>query len=282
MKRAVKASLVTNGGPRSQSFPWCSSLPSLRRPRMEREGAQPRQKNRNRRRACLTAIRICRSVVAGHDIVPQTSSAVYAPPRRSGPPRPHRFRASISRGPLPRRRRSATKTTRRVLRPEHHWPDAPGRQRSSGRIVSNPQGCHHAGRGPTMAPHHPDRCRPHRDDVVPSYKGDAVGRWEGDTLVVDVTNFSDKNWLNHHGDVVVSLRRVAHGRNLSPPRQGPARNHHDGRGVEGAHRKVDGAKNHVDARAVRGTSWKRLVRTTRFQRSWMPRQNKTTAGNKVW
>src|SRR5882672_2458954 len=43
--------------------------------------------------------------------------------------------------------------------------------------------------------------RPHRDDVVPSYRGDAVGRWEGDTLVVDVTNFSEKNWLNHHGDV---------------------------------------------------------------------------------
>ncbi len=43
--------------------------------------------------------------------------------------------------------------------------------------------------------------RAHRDDVVPSYKGDAVGRWDGDTLVVDVTGFSDKNWLNHHGAV---------------------------------------------------------------------------------
>ena len=43
--------------------------------------------------------------------------------------------------------------------------------------------------------------RPHRDDVVPSNHGDAVGRWEGDTLVVDVTNFSDRNWLHHHGDV---------------------------------------------------------------------------------
>jgi len=43
--------------------------------------------------------------------------------------------------------------------------------------------------------------RPHRDDVVPSNRGDAVGRWEGDTLVVDVTNFSDRNWLHHHGDV---------------------------------------------------------------------------------
>jgi hypothetical protein len=43
--------------------------------------------------------------------------------------------------------------------------------------------------------------RPHRDDVVPSNHGDAVGRWEGDTLIVDVTNFSDRNWLHHHGDV---------------------------------------------------------------------------------
>jgi hypothetical protein len=43
--------------------------------------------------------------------------------------------------------------------------------------------------------------RPHRDDVVPSNHGDAVGHWEGDTLVVDVTNFSDRNWLHHHGDV---------------------------------------------------------------------------------
>jgi hypothetical protein len=37
--------------------------------------------------------------------------------------------------------------------------------------------------------------------VVPSNRGDAVGRWEGDTLVVDVTNFSERNWFHHHGDV---------------------------------------------------------------------------------
>jgi len=43
--------------------------------------------------------------------------------------------------------------------------------------------------------------RRHRDDVVPSHHGDAVGRWEGETLVVDVTNFSDRNWINHHGNV---------------------------------------------------------------------------------
>lgn len=43
--------------------------------------------------------------------------------------------------------------------------------------------------------------RPHRDDVTPSYLGDSVGRWDGDTLVVDTTNFNDKNWVHHHGDV---------------------------------------------------------------------------------
>ena len=43
--------------------------------------------------------------------------------------------------------------------------------------------------------------RAHRDDVLPSYLGDSVGRWEGETLVVDTTNFNDKNWVHHHGDV---------------------------------------------------------------------------------
>jgi hypothetical protein len=43
--------------------------------------------------------------------------------------------------------------------------------------------------------------RPHRNDVLPSNRGDAVAHWEGDTLVVDVTNFSDRNWIHHHADV---------------------------------------------------------------------------------
>ena len=34
--------------------------------------------------------------------------------------------------------------------------------------------------------------RPHLPNDIRSYRGDAVGRWEGDTLVVDVTNFSQK------------------------------------------------------------------------------------------
>ena len=31
------------------------------------------------------------------------------------------------------------------------------------------------------------------------FNGDSRGRWEGDTLVVDVTNFDDRAWLDSHG-----------------------------------------------------------------------------------
>jgi hypothetical protein len=41
--------------------------------------------------------------------------------------------------------------------------------------------------------------RPHRTDVDPSAMGDSVGRWEGDTLVIDVTSFSDDTWLADDG-----------------------------------------------------------------------------------
>jgi hypothetical protein len=37
--------------------------------------------------------------------------------------------------------------------------------------------------------------RPHLEDID-FYLGDSVGRWEGDTLVIDVTNLSDKTWLD--------------------------------------------------------------------------------------
>jgi len=43
--------------------------------------------------------------------------------------------------------------------------------------------------------------RPHRDDVLPSPRGDAIGRWEGETLVVDITNFTDSNWMQAEGIV---------------------------------------------------------------------------------
>jgi len=41
----------------------------------------------------------------------------------------------------------------------------------------------------------------HDPDALPSYRGDAVGKWEGDTFVVDVTNFTDKNWLQAEGNI---------------------------------------------------------------------------------
>lgn len=39
----------------------------------------------------------------------------------------------------------------------------------------------------------------HSEDVAPAYFGDPVGHWEGDTLVVDVTSFNDKTWLQGTG-----------------------------------------------------------------------------------
>jgi hypothetical protein len=41
--------------------------------------------------------------------------------------------------------------------------------------------------------------RPHLADANPSAYGDSVGHWEGDTLVVDVTNFSDDTWFGEGG-----------------------------------------------------------------------------------
>ena len=33
----------------------------------------------------------------------------------------------------------------------------------------------------------------------PTYLGEAIGHWEGDTLVVDVTGFNDRTWLDQAG-----------------------------------------------------------------------------------
>ena len=41
--------------------------------------------------------------------------------------------------------------------------------------------------------------RPHVDPKVRLWMGDSRGRWEGNTLVVDVTNFTDKTHLLGHG-----------------------------------------------------------------------------------
>ena len=43
--------------------------------------------------------------------------------------------------------------------------------------------------------------RPHRDDQPASSRGDSIGRWDGDTLVVDTTNYSDRNWMHAEGEV---------------------------------------------------------------------------------
>ena len=49
---------------------------------------------------------------------------------------------------------------------------------------------------------------PHPDDAEPSYLGDSVARWDGDTLVVDVTAFNDKSWLQGVGTVHSEQLRV--------------------------------------------------------------------------
>jgi hypothetical protein len=41
--------------------------------------------------------------------------------------------------------------------------------------------------------------RPHVSSKIRSAMGDSRGRWEGNTLVVDVTNFTDRTWVVGHG-----------------------------------------------------------------------------------
>ena len=58
--------------------------------------------------------------------------------------------------------------------------------------------------------------RPHVDADVRLGMGDSRGRWEGDTLVVEVTNFTDNTWVVGHG---------------APPENAPASSFTSGHGV---------------------------------------------------
>jgi hypothetical protein len=41
--------------------------------------------------------------------------------------------------------------------------------------------------------------RPHPQNVKPTLQGDSIAHWDGDTLIVDTTGLSDRNWLNDSG-----------------------------------------------------------------------------------
>jgi hypothetical protein len=54
--------------------------------------------------------------------------------------------------------------------------------------------------------------RPRRSPAIQQWMGDSRGRWDGDTLVVETTNFNDKNPFRESGDtmrLVERFRRVA-------------------------------------------------------------------------
>lgn len=53
--------------------------------------------------------------------------------------------------------------------------------------------------------------------LTPTWMGDSIGKWEGDTLVVDVSGFNDKTWIDSEGHphsdamhVVERIRRTDH------------------------------------------------------------------------
>jgi len=49
--------------------------------------------------------------------------------------------------------------------------------------------------------------RPHLPADVRQFRGDAIGHWEGDTLVVDSTNFTDRNPFQGSGDKLHVVER---------------------------------------------------------------------------
>jgi len=137
----------------------------------------------------------------GRDINPATSSAVYRDGDRGGI-RPSSF-GSLYKPEFMERAKTLSDKDDPALWciPSIFGPTPLVGNGLVGEIVQTPKAMIHL-----VETYHgfriiPTDGRPHRDDVVPSNRGDAVGRWEGDTLVVDVTNFSDRNWFHHHGDV---------------------------------------------------------------------------------
>jgi len=56
----------------------------------------------------------------------------------------------------------------------------------------------------------------HPADLDPTFMGDSVGRWEGDTLVVDVTGFNDKTWLDGRGHFHTDQLHVVERYRLTP------------------------------------------------------------------
>ena len=49
---------------------------------------------------------------------------------------------------------------------------------------------------------------PHVGSDITLFNGDSRGRWEGDTLVIEVTNFDDRAWLDSHGSFFSKSLRV--------------------------------------------------------------------------
>jgi hypothetical protein len=68
----------------------------------------------------------------------------------------------------------------------------------------------------------------HPETIVPSYFGDSVGRWEGDTLVVDVTGFNGKIWLESGRPDAPQTTPNQRGRNVFVTKQQPAQNNFGG------------------------------------------------------
>ena len=62
----------------------------------------------------------------------------------------------------------------------------------------------------------------HPKTIVPSYFGDSAGRWEGDTLVVDVTGFNGKIWLESGRPDAPQTTPNERGRSVFLTKQQPA------------------------------------------------------------